>query len=684
MQGAGVSSKVAAVCLMLLLNCGLFVISPEMIGSGNYLKLESYRGGVISTGCRGVTFLVINASATTEYTLTPITFNTNGSVIDENYPKPVAYFWTFGDGACDNGTEVTHAYNKAGIYVVNLLVTTEDGGAHRANKTITILNRAPEARAQPLSPYIQTMERFFMDASQSSDADGVIVNYTWNFKNSANVTIATLYGKSVYYEYSDNGKYWVRLTVKDDNGATNTTDVEVEIHNRPPVLNYTVSNLHPNPGQLVYFNSSCTDLDGTVTYVEWQVYNNTRLVGSNVTYTYTVEGLFPVTLLAVDNDGAINTTVFMIQVGNRPPVPIIETDGANVKYTGEDFNFSANSSYDPDGRIISYIWNFGDDSLGATGINVTHSYAKGLNGAGKQYTVSLRVIDNDNNSALAEMVVFVLNRPPEAKAQDVVIDNVMDGPVVMLDGSQSSDPDGTIVKYNWSFGDGTYFEGGSSYSIVNHHYPGAGMYYGTLTVTDDCGSTNATPFIVVINNVLPVPNITYMKLNLNDPDTVSPWFFSGFNSSDPDGFITNYQWIFSDNLTYNTMNMTRTFSSNGTYTVRLIVTDNLSQSSETSISIRIGNLPPTAAASFSNLTFSTLTTINFDASPSSDPDGAITQYLWVFGDGGTATGMKTTHAYANNGVYKVVLTVVDDFGVADSVEILLNITNQPPVPVLTP
>lgn len=60
-------------------------------------------------------------------------------------------------------------------------------------------------------------------------------------------------------------------------------------------------------------------------------------------------------------------------------------------------------------------------------------------------------------------------------------------------------------------------------------------------------------------------------------------------------------------------------------------------------------------------------TIIFDASNSTDPDGTITNYEWDFGDGTTGFGKVTTHSYANNGTYNVILTVTDDDGATDTI-----------------
>jgi PKD repeat protein len=59
-------------------------------------------------------------------------------------------------------------------------------------------------------------------------------------------------------------------------------------------------------------------------------------------------------------------------------------------------------------------------------------------------------------------------------------------------------------------------------------------------------------------------------------------------------------------------------------------------------------------------------TVTFGASGSSDPDGQIVSYAWEFGDGGTGSGVSTTHIYNNPGTYVAKLTVTDDQGATDT------------------
>ena len=79
-----------------------------------------------------------------------------------------------------------------------------------------------------------------------------------------------------------------------------------------------------------------------------------------------------------------------------------------------------------------------------------------------------------------------------------------------------------------------------------------------------------------------------------------------------------------------------------------------------------GNIPPSAAFSFSPTTAVFPADITFDASASSDPDGSITKYAWSFSDGGLSTGKIVSHNFKTFGTFAVMLTVTDNEGATGS------------------
>jgi len=224
--------------------------------------------------------------------------------------------------------------------------------------------------------------------------------------------------------------------------------------------------------------------------------------------------------------------------------------------------------------------------------------------------------------------------------------------------STSSDPDGSIASYSWTFGDGAT----SIAQNPSHTYATGGTYTVALTVTDNQGATNSTSKNVTVNRP-PVADFTYScsLLACNFTST----------SSDPDGPIASYSWTFGDNATSAAQNPQHSYATGGTYTVTLTVTDPQGATNSKSKDVTV-NRPPVADFTYS----CSLLACNF-TSTSSDPDGPISKYTWVFGDGGTSALQNPSHTYATGGTYTVTLTVTDQQGATNSKS--KNVTvNRPP------
>ncbi len=110
-------------------------------------------------------------------------------------------------------------------------------------------------------------------------------------------------------------------------------------------------------------------------------------------------------------------------------------------------NFSAGASEDQDGKIVTYAWDFGDNSAADYNKTVLHSYRDG----GKK-AVMLSVRDNDGAISNISQEILI-NMPPVANfSRDP--EKPKKGVLVSFNASQSFDPDGKIQRYFWDFGDG--------------------------------------------------------------------------------------------------------------------------------------------------------------------------------------------------------------------------------------
>jgi len=145
---------------------------------------------------------------------------------------------------------------------------------------------------------------------------------------------------------------------------------------------------------------------------------------------------------------------------------------------GEAVMFDASASYDPDGEIISYSWDFGDGAT-ATGENTTHTYA--THGT---YRVTLTLTDNDGLTGTQTRPVRIRTYPVAAFTYSPL--DPRETQTVTFDASASYDPDGFIFGYYWDFGDKTIGVG----RTTSHAYQTLGSYDVSLTVTDNDGLTN--------------------------------------------------------------------------------------------------------------------------------------------------------------------------------------------------
>lgn len=411
-------------------------------------------------------------------------------------------------------------------------------------------------------------------------------------------------------------------------------------------------------GAAVLFDGSgSTDPDGSIVAYDWDFGNGNTGSGVSPTHTYAAAGLYTVALTVTDDGGltdSASTTADITSVPNVPPVA--DPNGPYTGTVGLPVQFDGTGSFDSDGAIAAYDWDFGDGSTGS-GPVPTHTYS-----ADGVYTVTLTVTDDDGATDTASTTtdIGVANNPPVADPNGPYTSVV--GSPLLFDGSGSSDPDSTIVAYDWDFGDGNAGSGVSP----THTYAAAGLYTVTLTVTDDGGLTDSASTTADISSVPNFPPVA----DPNGPYTGIvgvPVSFDGSGSTDPDSTIVAYDWDFGDGNTGTGIIPSHVYAAAGLYTITLTVTDDggLTNSASTTANIGAANNPPMADPG-GPYTGSFGMPVLFDGSGSMDPDGTIVAYDWDFGDGGTGTGISPMHTYAAGGIYTVTLTVTDDDGATDS------------------
>lgn len=453
----------------------------------------------------------------------------------------VSYHWSYGDGVEEvfmrdpygigNFTaKPAHVFHQNGTFTVTLTAKDNDNATDDAIAQVTVLFDLAVLNVE--SPYILVM------AGVPVTVDVTVANYgdfyeTFNVTAYYNETLIELRQitnmapwtqQTLTYNWNTTGlglgKYILKAnatvlseeTYADNNeyidgsvtiASSNVIDLPIEVGG---VTFHVVA----NTTSIIFgqgFSSSGKSLDFTASGQEGtSAYCNItipiELLGGN--YTVLQNGL---TFSSVAPEVTNGTHAFLYfeythtapniieiigQTAATPPVAILVPSKRNP-LINEVVTFDGSGSYDPDGFITSWSWDFGDGNV-ATGATVQHSYA-----AFGYYQATLTVQDNSTlgyieSTDVAMTVIWYPTANFTFSPSDPFADET-----VSFDASGSKANGGSITDYSWSFGDGQTGTG----STATHAYLTTGTFTVTLTVTDSEDLTNSTSktVTVTIHNV---------------------------------------------------------------------------------------------------------------------------------------------------------------------------------------
>jgi len=390
-------------------------------------------------------------------------------------------------------------------------------------------NEPPEAAFTPESPTVQPGKAIEFDASGSSDPDGTVESYEWEFGDGA-----TGSGQTATHAYGSAGTYEVTLTVTDDAGATGTatTTVTVEAENEAPDAAFSVSAEEVETGTEVTFDAApAEDPDGRIRTYRWAFDDGTSATGETVTHAYDSVGTYAPTLTVEDGTGATDSAQETIEVTGDG-----DDGGCGSSRETTETGRLAGSQ---DATAYTYATQFADpcalrvDLTGPSGsdfdlyftfdgrVPTPTDYDRRSYQVGSEETIVLEgdyveagdeygiLVDSYSGGGAYDLTITErgsgsgdqppANEPPEATfaATD---DAVRVGQEVSFDAAASTDPDGTVESYDWDLGDGSTATG----PLVTQGYDSPGTYTVTLTVTDDDGATDTAEATVEVSASDPV------------------------------------------------------------------------------------------------------------------------------------------------------------------------------------
>jgi chitodextrinase len=209
-------------------------------------------------------------------------------------------------------------------------------------------------------------------------------------------------------------------------------------------------------------------------------------------------------------------------------------------------------------------------------------------------------------------------------------------------------------SFAWTFGDGST----ASASVVSHSYSSSGSKTVSVVVTDSVGERTSEALAVTVS---PAPSVV-ASVNHAAASPGTSLSFTAAASGGP-GTFTSYQWSFGDSTGGSGITASHSYTSTGSFTASVLVTDANGGTAGGTVSVTIAKLSVTMGASSAAVNVSQVVTFTASASGGG---GAPFTYSWSFGDGTTGTGATTTHAYSAAGTDVPSVTVTDSLGATNS------------------
>ena len=583
-----------------------------------------------STTCKN--FMTSPLSSTTQVNLTSGVICSNED-ISFTYPSTsfgrtiTNYYWDFGNGSTSTLQNPISKFKKDSTFLVNLRIITVEGCKDSIKKSLKV-NPTPVSNFSFISDKIKDSVYFTNIVSQTGISK---LSWEWNFGDQIAST-----KQDPTHHYSVGGSYSVSLLTRSDEGCTNKFISTVLIDK--PTANFT-STSSVCSGEMINFKNSSTFTNGSVVSWDWDFGDNTTSTSQNPTHVYLNSGIYSVKLIVTSNTGSKGTVSKIITVNNKP---IVQFEGDNTEGCSPLLVNFTNLSTTDNGS--SYYWDFGDFIISSEQ-SPTHTFL-----SSRSYTIKLVVTSPGGckDSLIKTSYIKVLN----STVSDFTTSSGCLNTVINFT-DKSTVLSNTIIAWEWSFGDNS----SSKLQNPTHIYTSNGSYVVTLKTTTNFGCSNTITKTMIINSK-PI-----VQFDLTNSSGCMPLNVAFLDQSST-AIGSTYKWSFGDNSTSNSKSPNYVYITDGSFTVKEIVTapggcsDSLIKKGYVNVlsAIKI-DFSESSRCSNSATIFKEKCVIS---------SGIITKWNWDFGNGNSSTVKNPTHIYTSSGKYNVKLTATSDQGCSNS------------------
>lgn len=337
--------------------------------------------------------------------------------------------------------------------------------------------------------------------------------------------------------------------------------------------------------------------------------------------------------------------------------------------------FDASDSVDPDGRIISYEWDFnGDEITDQEGASVEYTFEEE-----GTYEVKLYLVDSNGETVIGVTEVEVL----DTEIIQGVIRNVPEDDVLTpertytFDASTSASDEGSIESFEWDFGDGQIRTGNK----VSYSFEEEGVYIVKLRLNDSAGNEVFVEKEYIVSNS---PSGLFAKVQTTPeiPTGQAPLKVSFDAGSSSGANIVEYKWDFENDgvIDDNGQIVEKVFTEAGEFEVKLTINSSDGKTASKLVNVSVGGKGVNPVVTATPNVGQVPLTVEFDATATKEAsDSNIVSFRWDFGDGTPIRkGLPVmTHRYDRVGDFTVTVTAITDKNETASKEVLVFVNPVP-------